>query len=62
MNSETQTPPRRGRPTLPDARRIVLPTRLNETEAKLIEKAAKKQKCDRTEWMRRTLVEAAQAA
>lgn len=49
-----------GRPVSPNARRIVFPVRLHESEAKLIERAAKLAGLDRTEWMRARLVEAAQ--
>lgn len=58
----TETKRQRGRPRSDKSRRVVLPTRLHDKEASLIERAARKAKMERTEWMRQVLVNAAQAA
>jgi predicted HicB family RNase H-like nuclease len=55
---------RRGRPELPpqEARGLFEKIRVNEREQKAFKRAAKKQRIGRSEWIRKTLLEAAQAA
>ena len=64
MSTTTLAPRGRGRPkgSNPASRHIVLPTRVHETEAMLIERAAQKEGVSRTEWMRIALLNAARAA
>lgn len=60
-NTKSDAPKRRGRPPgqKPDSRLFVLPTRVHESEAKLIEDAARREGVSRTEWMREALLKAA---
>lgn len=53
-----------GRPRLPKgrARGFIAKLMLNNHELKVIEKASKSEGIDRSKWMRKTLLEAAEAA
>lgn len=61
--SRTATKTKRGRPKLPasQARAIFEKLRVNRAELSAIRKAAKRAGVDRSEWMRQTLLEAAEA-
>ena len=64
MSTATQEPQRKGgRPKLPpeQARGIFEKLRVNERELEAIKRAAEKNGVERSEWMRRTLMEAAAA-
>ena len=64
MNSKSETPIRRGRPSFPKgtAKTILAGFKVSETEAEIIAKASKRADKEKSEWMRSVILEAAQAA